>query len=67
MNMLRWIGPLLRKGLAKRAETRPCPVCSELIPLRLMGKHLELESERVDEIIANVGSPEVYQDDREEG
>ena len=32
-----------------------------------MGKHLELESERVDEIIANVGSPEVYQDDREEG
>ncbi|KAL1708538.1 hypothetical protein EV121DRAFT_277052 [Schizophyllum commune] len=51
----------------KRAETRPCPVCSELIPLRLMGKHLELESERVDEIIANVGSPEVYQDDREEG
>ncbi|TRM68228.1 hypothetical protein BD626DRAFT_481131 [Schizophyllum amplum] len=51
----------------KRAETRPCPVCSEPIPLRLMGKHLELESERVDDIIAHVGSPEVYQDDREEG
>ncbi|KAL1740787.1 hypothetical protein HDZ31DRAFT_85239 [Schizophyllum fasciatum] len=51
----------------KRAETRPCPVCSELVPLRLIGKHLDLESERVDDIIAAVGSSEVFLDDREEG
>ncbi|KXN92313.1 hypothetical protein AN958_08544 [Leucoagaricus sp. SymC.cos] len=42
----------------KRAETRPCPVCNEPIPLRLMGLHAQLESERVEEIIKQVGSSE---------
>lgn len=42
----------------KRAETRPCPVCDELIPLRLMALHSQLEAERVDEIIKQVGSSE---------
>ncbi|KAJ7591649.1 hypothetical protein C8J56DRAFT_936088 [Mycena floridula] len=52
---------------SKRAETRECPICSEHIPLRLLGKHAELESHRVDVIISNVGSTEVIQDEFEEG
>ena len=44
---------------AKRAETRNCPVCDEPIPLRLLGKHAELESERLAEIIGCIGSTEV--------
>ncbi|KJA29792.1 hypothetical protein HYPSUDRAFT_210662 [Hypholoma sublateritium FD-334 SS-4] len=48
---------------AKRAETRPCPVCDEQIPLRLLARHSELESERVEEIILNVGSSEIFYDD----
>ncbi|KAI0720351.1 hypothetical protein C8T65DRAFT_752941 [Cerioporus squamosus] len=43
----------------KRAETRKCPVCDEAIPLRLLGKHADLESERLDEIIRCIGSTEV--------
>ncbi|KAF5363313.1 hypothetical protein D9756_000208 [Leucocoprinus leucothites] len=42
----------------KRAETRPCPICDEPIPLRLMARHAQLETERVDEIIKQVGSSE---------
>ena len=53
--------------LAKRAETRPCPVCEELIPLRLMAVHLDLELQRVEEIVKAVGSSEVLYDDQEEG
>lgn len=41
---------------AKRAETRKCPVCDELIPLRLLAKHVLLEEERVDGIIQQIGS-----------
>ncbi|EIN10507.1 hypothetical protein PUNSTDRAFT_142505 [Punctularia strigosozonata HHB-11173 SS5] len=44
----------------KCAETRPCPVCQEPIPLRLMGTHAQLESERVDMILRSVGSLEVH-------
>lgn len=40
---------------AKRAETRECPICHELIPLRLLGQHVELETERVQSIIDHVG------------
>jgi len=47
----------------KRAETRPCPICDELIPLRLLAKHAELESERVEEVIQKVGSTEVVYDE----
>ncbi|KAI0751030.1 hypothetical protein C8Q80DRAFT_1155136 [Daedaleopsis nitida] len=43
----------------KRAETRNCPVCDELIPLRLLGKHADLEAERLEEIIRCIGSTEV--------
>ncbi|EJF62371.1 hypothetical protein DICSQDRAFT_85257 [Dichomitus squalens LYAD-421 SS1] len=43
----------------KRAETRRCPVCDEAIPLRLLGKHANLETERLEEIIRSVGSTEV--------
>lgn len=53
---------------ARRAETRPCPICDEIIPLRLLSKHLELETERVEEIISNVGSTEpILQAEFEEG
>ncbi|RDX53859.1 hypothetical protein OH76DRAFT_1453623 [Lentinus brumalis] len=44
----------------KRAETRKCPVCDEAIPLRLLGKHAILESERLDEIMRCIGSTEVH-------
>ncbi|KAI0722778.1 hypothetical protein C8Q76DRAFT_855151 [Earliella scabrosa] len=43
----------------KRAETRNCPVCDEPIPLRLLGKHADLEAERLEEIIRCIGSTEV--------
>ncbi|RPD66933.1 hypothetical protein L226DRAFT_123143 [Lentinus tigrinus ALCF2SS1-7] len=46
----------------KRAETRNCPVCDEPIPLRLLGKHADLESERLDEIIGCIGSTEVLEE-----
>lgn len=41
-----------------------------MIPLRLLGKHLDLELQRVEDIVKAVGSTEVLQeqdDDREEG
>ncbi|KAF9266339.1 hypothetical protein L218DRAFT_971672 [Marasmius fiardii PR-910] len=41
-----------------RAETRKCPICHEPIPLRLLGKHAELESSRVQNIMATIGSLE---------
>ena len=47
---------------AKRAETRKCPVCDEPIPLRLLGKHADLESERLDEIMRCIGSTEVLEE-----
>ncbi|CAA7260098.1 unnamed protein product [Cyclocybe aegerita] len=47
----------------KRAETRQCPVCDEHIPLRLLAKHAELEFERVEEVIRNVGSSEFAYDE----
>ena len=43
-------------SLAKRAVTRQSPVCDEVIPVRLLGAHLELELHRVDEIIKNTDS-----------
>ncbi|KAF9498631.1 hypothetical protein BDN71DRAFT_1442983 [Pleurotus eryngii] len=46
--------PVVKKP--KRAETRKCPVCEEQIPVRLLAKHSELESERVEEIIKDIGS-----------
>ena len=45
--------------LAKRAETRKCPVCDEAIPIRLLGKHADLEWERLEEIMRCIGSTEV--------
>lgn len=47
---------------AKRAETRICPVCEEAIPVRLLAKHSELESQRVEEIVLKIGSMEVLAD-----
>ncbi|KAF8559170.1 hypothetical protein OG21DRAFT_1403697 [Imleria badia] len=53
----------------KRAETRPCPACSELIPIRLLAVHAELEMQRVEDIIKHIGDAEVLAevDDLEEG
>ena len=34
-------------------------MCDEVIPIRLLGKHAELEAERLDEIIGCIGSTEV--------
>ncbi|KAH9943227.1 uncharacterized protein BXZ73DRAFT_97278 [Epithele typhae] len=44
---------------SKRAEIRHCPVCDEPIPIRLLGKHAQLENERLDAIIGSIGSMEV--------
>lgn len=52
----------VRLLVAKRAETRPCPVCEELIPIRLLGHHAELELSRLDTIIQRIGSTEVLAD-----
>ncbi|KAH9482519.1 hypothetical protein JR316_0004619 [Psilocybe cubensis] len=48
---------------ARRAETRPCPVCNEQIPLRLLPMHAQLESERVEEVVKRVGSLDVAYED----
>lgn len=53
---------LKRKTLVRQAETRRCPICGERIPLRLLSKHAELESERVENILDTVGSSEVFYD-----
>lgn len=49
-------------NLAKRAETRKCPVCGEHIPLRLLGQHYTLESSRVQTILDHVGDLECFSD-----
>lgn len=54
---------LMRLFIAKRAETRKCPICDELIPLRLLAAHGVLESQRVEEIIKQVGSTDVLFDE----
>jgi len=59
-------GVRLNLHQAKRAETRKCPVCDELIPLRLLATHSELELERVEEIIKGVGSTVVMLDEPDE-
>lgn len=41
--------------IAKRAVTRPCPVCKEQIPVRLLGTHAELEMSRVEDILKGSG------------
>ncbi|KAG5648834.1 hypothetical protein DXG03_000183 [Asterophora parasitica] len=52
----------------KRAETRKCPICDELIPLRLLPSHAELESQRVEAIIKQVGSTDsLYHEDLDDG
>ncbi|KAI0775381.1 hypothetical protein BC629DRAFT_1595022 [Irpex lacteus] len=43
----------------RRAVTKKCPVCDEEIPVRLLERHVDLEAERVDEIIRAIGSTEV--------
>lgn len=48
--------------LAKRAETRECPVCGEHIPLRLLAQHYTLESSRVQTILDHVGDLEGFSD-----
>ena len=53
-------------NLAKRAETRQCPVCDEHIPLRLLSKHAELESERVENVIKTVGSSDIIYDEMDD-
>ncbi|KIK67686.1 hypothetical protein GYMLUDRAFT_36418 [Collybiopsis luxurians FD-317 M1] len=50
------------KRSRRRAETRDCPICNEPIPLRLLGKHAELETSRVAEIISHIGSEEPFLD-----
>lgn len=49
---------------ARAAETRPCPICQEQIPLRLLGKHAALEAERVDNIISQIGSEQPFYDEK---
>ena len=53
--------------LAKRAETRQCPVCDEHIPLRLLSRHAEFESERVEDVIRKIGSSDITYDELDDG
>lgn len=53
---------LIHAPPAKRAVTRPCPVCQEEIPVRLLAAHAELEAARVEEILRSVGSTEVLEE-----
>ncbi|KAA1473454.1 hypothetical protein DENSPDRAFT_839924 [Dentipellis sp. KUC8613] len=46
----------------KRAETRTCPICEESIPIRLLGAHSTLESQRVQALMDAVGDTEVWND-----
>ncbi|TFK20363.1 hypothetical protein FA15DRAFT_759449 [Coprinopsis marcescibilis] len=57
--------PVVKRSKS-RAETRPCPICNEHIPLRLLGRHAVLEAERVENIIRHIGSVEPFYDDRHE-
>ncbi|KAF6762207.1 hypothetical protein DFP72DRAFT_598783 [Ephemerocybe angulata] len=57
--------PVLKRSKS-RAETRPCPICKEKIPLRLLGKHAALEAERIESIIQQIGSEEPIRDEYEE-
>ncbi|KIY73981.1 hypothetical protein CYLTODRAFT_485111 [Cylindrobasidium torrendii FP15055 ss-10] len=51
-----------------KVETRECPVCNELIPLRLLERHASLEAQRVEErVISQIGELEILEDDLEEG
>ncbi|KAG9317347.1 hypothetical protein JVU11DRAFT_1546 [Chiua virens] len=59
--------PQPRVKKPKRAETRACPACSELIPVRLLAAHSELEMQRVEDIIRHIGDTEALVDDLEEG
>ncbi|KAI3616579.1 ring finger protein 1 [Moniliophthora roreri] len=58
---------LVIKRSRSKAETRDCPICHEPIPLRLLAKHAELESSRVQDIIDSVGDLDPFQDEFEEG
>jgi hypothetical protein len=49
-------------GVAKRAETRECPICGDHIPLRLIGQHFTLESGRVQTILDHVGDLDAFSD-----
>ncbi len=53
---------LLASYIAKRAETRECPICREPIPLRLLGQHYTLESSRVQVILDHIGDLEGFSD-----
>ncbi|KAF8450652.1 hypothetical protein L210DRAFT_3469776 [Boletus edulis BED1] len=51
--------PLPKSKKSKCAETRPCPACSERIPIRLLATHAKLETRRVEDIISHIGDAEV--------
>lgn len=57
-----FIDNLLAPYVAKRAETRECPICREPIPLRLLGQHYTLESSRVQAILDHIGDLEGFSD-----
>ncbi|PBL02938.1 hypothetical protein ARMGADRAFT_955615 [Armillaria gallica] len=50
-----------------KVETRECPICKEQIPLRLLAKHSDFESQRVEKIVQSVGSTDVLAAEFEEG
>ncbi|KAG6885603.1 hypothetical protein C0993_012350 [Termitomyces sp. T159_Od127] len=51
----------------KRAETRVCPVCDEVLPIRLLATHAELESQRLENIFDQVGSTEAIYEEPDYG
>ncbi|EPQ59171.1 hypothetical protein GLOTRDRAFT_103219 [Gloeophyllum trabeum ATCC 11539] len=53
--------PVKRYAEAKRAQTKPCPVCDEVIPVRLLGAHAVLELQRVEDILGNMSSMEAVE------
>ncbi|KAK0206902.1 hypothetical protein DFS33DRAFT_629345 [Desarmillaria ectypa] len=58
--------PVTTRKRAK-VETRECPICKEHIPLRLLAKHSDFESQRVEKIVQSVGSTDVLAAEFEEG
>ncbi|KAK0491387.1 hypothetical protein IW261DRAFT_85915 [Armillaria novae-zelandiae] len=50
-----------------KVETRECPICKEHIPLRLLAKHSDFESQRVEKIVQSVGTTDVLAAEFEEG
>ncbi|KAG6861559.1 hypothetical protein C0995_014855 [Termitomyces sp. Mi166 len=51
----------------KRAETKVCPICDEVLPVRLLATHAQLESQRLEAIFDQVGSMQAIHEEPDWG